>query len=134
MFNLLYDIDSKAFWEGAKENRLMIQRSKLSGIYFFYSLGHSKVSAHEDYEWVEASGKGQIYSFTISYIPGGSEYYIDKTPYVIGSIQLNEGVRLTSNIICNSENYEDIKIGKKVEVVFKTLDKDIVFPCFKLVS
>ena len=131
MFNLVIDKDSREFWEGAKVKKLMIQRSKQTGVYFLYSIGHSKVSAAEDYEWVQASGEGTIYSFTISYIAGGSKYYIDKTPYIIGSILLKEGVRITSNIL--SDNIKNIKIGKRVVVKFKRLNKDIIFPCFKLI-
>ena len=131
MFNLMIDKDSKVFWDGAKENKLMIQKSKLTGKYFLYSLGHSNISAAEDYDWVEASGKGSIYSFTVSYIPGGSKYYLDKTPYIIGSILLEEDVRLTSNII--TDRIDEVKIGKKVEVVFKRLNENIIFPCFKLI-
>ena len=131
MFNLMIDKDSKVFWDGAKKNKLMIQRSKLTGKYFLYSLGHSNISADEKYEWIEASGKGSIYSFTISHIPGGSKYYIDKTPYIIGSILLEEGVRLTSNII--TDNPDKIIIGKKVEVLFKKLTDTITFPCFQLI-
>ena len=109
----------------------MIQKCKDTGICFLYSRGHSKVSADSEYEWIEASGKGSVYSFTISHIPGGSKYYSDKTPYVIGSILLEEGVRITSNIIAN--NFNDIQIGSKVLVEYVKLEESIIFPCFKLI-
>ena len=35
MFNLLKDIDSYQFWEGAKQNKLFIQQSTKSKKYFF---------------------------------------------------------------------------------------------------
>ena len=54
--------------------------------YFFYSRSFSGVEANEPYEWVESSGKGTIYSFTISNVAGGSEFYLNKTPYIIGII------------------------------------------------
>ena len=131
MFNLIIDKDSRKFWEGAKENKLMLQRSKRNGVYFFYSIGHSNVSANDAYEWIEASGKGTIYSFTVCHIPGGSKYYLDKTPYIIGSILLEEKVRIMSNII--TDNQDSVKIGKEVFVYFKKLNDDIFFPCFKLI-
>ena len=131
MFNLLIDKDSKMFWEGAKKNKLMLQKSKINNTFFLYSIGHSKLSADHEYEWVEASGIGSIYSYTVSHIPGGSKYYIDKTPYIIGSILLEENVRITSNIITN--NIQNVQIGKKVTVCYEKLSDDIVFPCFKLV-
>ena len=131
MFNLILDKDSKAFWDGARKNKLMIQKCKDTGICFLYSRGHSKVSADSEYEWIEASGKGSVYSFTISNIPGGSKYYLDKTPYVIGSILLEENVRIMSNII--TDDIKSVEIGKKVKVYFKKLSDEIIFPCFKLV-
>ena len=131
MFNLMIDKDSKTFWEGAKKNKLMLQKSKNNGNYFLYSVGHSSVAVDHEFEWVEASGNGKIYSFTVSYIPGGSEYYLDKIPYVIGSILLEENVRITSNII--TKDIKSIKVEKKVKVCFKKLSDQIVFPCFKLV-
>ena len=131
MFNLLKDIDSYKFWEGAKHNKLFIQKSTISKKYFLYSRSFSGVSADEPFEWVEASGRGTIYSFTISHIAGGSEFYINKTPYIIGSIVLEEGVRLMSNIV-NCE-HSSVEIGKKVKVVYKKLDNEIVFPCFTIV-
>ncbi len=131
VFNLMTDKDSKTFWEGAKKNKLMLQKSKNNGNYFLYSVGHSNVAADHEFEWVEASGNGKIYSFTVSYIPGGSKYYLDKTPYVIGSILLEENVRIMSNIITN--DIKSLEIGKKVKVYFRKLTDEIVFPCFKLV-
>ena len=131
MFNLMIDKDSKVFWEGAKKNRLMLQKSKNNGNFFLYSLGHSNVTADHEIEWVEVSGNGKIYSFTVSYIPGGSVYYLDKTPYAIGSILLEENVRIMSNIITN--DISSLQIGKKVKVCFRKLNDDITFPCFKLV-
>ncbi len=131
MFNLFIDKDSRVFWEGAKKNRLMLQKSKNNGNFFLYSVGHSNVAADHEFEWVEASGNGEIYSYTVSYIPGGSKYYLDKTPYIIGSILLEENVRIMSNII--TDDIKSVEIGKKVKVYFKKLSEEIVFPCFKLV-
>ena len=131
MFNLLLDIDSFKFWEGAKKNKLFIQKSTISKKFFLYSRSFSGVAADEPFEWVESSGKGTIYSFTISHIAGGSEFYVNKTPYIVASILLDEGVRLMSNIVdCD---HSIVEIGKNVKVVFKKLDSDLVFPCFTIV-
>ena len=130
MFSLIKDIDSYEFWKGAKENKLLIQKSITSKKFFLYSRSFSGIQANEAFEWIEATGKGTIYSFTISYIAGGSEFYIKKTPYVIASILLEEGVRLMSNIV--DSHHSKIKIGKKVKVVFKELNAEVTFPCFKI--
>ena len=131
MFNLMIDKDSKTFWEGAKKNKLMLQKSKNNGNYFLYSIGHSNVAVDHEFEWVAASGNGRIYSFTVSYIPGGSKYYLNKTPYVIASILLEENVRIMSNII--TDDIKRVGIGKKVKVYFRKLSDEIILPCSKLI-
>ena len=60
-----------------------------------------------------------------------SKYYLDKTPYVIAIINLQEKVRIMSNII--EKNHNNIKIGKKVQVIFQKLNEEITLPCFKLI-
>ena len=131
MFNLIKDIDSQEFWKGAKENKLLIQKSINSKKFFLYSRSFSGIAANEAFEWIEATGKGTIYSYTISYIAGGSEFYVKKTPYIIASILLDEGVRLMSNIV--DSDHSEVKIGKKVKVIFKKLNDEIIFPCFKII-
>ena len=42
---------------------------------------------------------------------GGSKYYLDKTPYIIGSILLEENVRIMSNII--TDDIKSVEIGKR---------------------
>ena len=53
-------------------------------------------------------------------------------PYTIGVIQLNEGVRMVSNVIdCRPE---DVRIGMKVEVVFEDVTEENTLPKFKPIS
>ena len=70
MFNLLKDIDSYEFWEGAKQNKLLIQQSTKSKKYFLYSRSFSGVEADEPFEWVEVFWKRNylfFYYFTYSW-------------------------------------------------------------------
>ncbi len=132
MFNLQKDIDSIEFWEGAKKGKLMLQQCSHSAEYFLYSRANLKYKGGFNYKWVEASGKGIIYSFTITNIAGGSEYFVGKTPYVVAIILLDEGVKIMSNII--TQNFKAIKIGKRVEVSFIKMNKDLSFPCFRIAN
>ena len=103
MFNLQKDIDSIEFWNGAKKGRLMIKKCNKSSKYFLYSGGNLALQKGLDYEWVEASGKGTIYSYTKSNIPGGSKYYLNKVPYIIAIVLLEEGVKIMTNIYESDE-------------------------------
>lgn len=71
-------------------------------------------------EEMKFSGKGKIFSFTeITAAPVGFE---DQVPYVLAIIELEEGARLTGQVVDVSG--EDVKIGAKVEQVFRVIQKD----------
>ena len=64
---------------------------------------------------IRFSGKGTLFTYTI--IRTASEDFKAFTPYVMGIVQLNEGPKVTSQIVdCNLEH---IFIGMTVEVCFR---------------
>jgi len=66
------------------------------------------------------SGKGTVYSFTeVASGPVGFEL---ESPYVLAIIELEEGPRLTAQIVGISE--KDVKIGDSVEMVFRKIQED----------
>jgi uncharacterized OB-fold protein len=66
------------------------------------------------------AGKGTVYSFTeISAPPEGFE---DQVPYILAIIELEEGAKLTAQIV--DANKDDVKIGSKVEQVFRVIQRD----------
>jgi uncharacterized OB-fold protein len=79
-------------------------------------------------EWVRSSGKGTVHTFTAVHqnvTPGFKE----EVPYVFAIIELEEGVRLSTNIVgCAAEH---IYIGMPVEVVFETITPEIDLPKFR---
>ena len=66
------------------------------------------------------AGKGKVYSFTEIYAPPAG--FEDQAPYVLAIIELDEGARLTSQIV--DAHIKDVKIGDNVEVVFRVIQKD----------
>jgi uncharacterized protein len=120
--------ENKPFWEGTKRHELMIQRCKDCGKYQFFPRSTCMNCLSENIEWVKAGGKGKVYSFTIAYRPGHPAF-VDKVPYNIAIIELDEGVRLPSNITgCKNT---DIKCDMRVEVVFEDITPEVSLPCFK---
>jgi hypothetical protein len=77
-------------------------------------------------EWVRASGKGKIYTFTVTYQNQASGFR-ESLPYVMAWVELDEGVKMLTNVIdCPPEQ---VKIGMPVEAVF-----DDVTPAVTLVK
>lgn len=69
---------------------------------------------------VEFSGKGKVYSFTeVSSPPEGFE---DQVPYILAVIELEEGAKLTGQIV--DAHKDDVEIGFPVERVFRVIQRD----------
>lgn len=89
------------------EGRFMLQRSASTGEYVFFPRIAQPGTGLADLEWVEASGEGTVYSFTI---------VRNKPPvenYVIALVDLREGVRLMSRLV--DVDHAAIEIGMKVK-------------------
>jgi len=79
-------------------------------------------------DWIKSTGRGWIYSFTISHRARSPEFKAD-VPYNIAIVELEEGVRLMSNIVeCNNE---ELKVAMPVEVVFEDVSPEITIPRFR---
>jgi uncharacterized OB-fold protein len=69
---------------------------------------------------VQYSGKGKIFSFTeVTAPPQGFE---DQAPYVLAVIELDEGAKLTAQVVDVGES--EVKIGSRVEQVFRVIQRD----------
>jgi uncharacterized protein len=66
------------------------------------------------------SGKGSIYSFTEVTAP--PENFEDQVPYLLAIVELDEGAKLTAQIV--DAHKKDVKIGSRVDMVFRMIQKD----------
>jgi scaffold protein (connect acetoacetyl-CoA thiolase and HMG-CoA synthase) len=66
------------------------------------------------------SGKGTIETFTVVHSPPNG--YELQAPYVMAIIRLDEGPKLTAQVVDSEE--EQVKVGMKVERVFRRINQD----------
>jgi uncharacterized OB-fold protein len=84
-------------------------------------------------EWdtIESSGRGTVYSYVM---PQHPPMPLMEYPYIVALVELEEGVRLVSNL-CEIAP-EDVENGMPVEVFYQTFDtldgKDLVLHQFRL--
>ncbi len=118
---------SQPFWDGAKKKQLWLQYDPVSRRYQFWPRICSVRTGKLNLRWRKTSGKGIVYSYTDTYVaaPG----FADKAPYLVGLIELDEGVRIIGNII--NVKAEDFKIGMKVKVAWEALSDDINYFAFE---
>lgn len=121
------DGESRPFWAAAREHRLAIMRCRDCGKHFFYPRELCPFCHKAAVEWVNASGRGKIYSFTIARRPAGPAFKAD-VPYVVALVELEEGPRLMSNIV--TKDVDRVRIGQAVTVVFDDVTEEVTLVKF----
>jgi len=79
-------------------------------------------------KWIEASGRGVIYSYTIIH-QNKSPEFVQETPYNVAVVQLEEGPRMMSNIVGISP--AELRIDFPVTIIFEAVSDNISLPRFK---
>lgn len=105
--------DTSFFWEAAAEGRLVIQRCSGCG-QLRHPPGPACPSCHSlEWEGVQVSGRGTLYSYTVVHHPPAPGF---DGPAIAAVIELEEGVRLISNI--TDADPDTLRIGEPLEVWF----------------
>jgi uncharacterized protein len=127
--------EGQKFWAGTHEHKLLLPVGP-DGKPFWYPRAYAPVTL-EPVEWVESPGTGEIYTYSVHFI-GPSKAYKGDPPHVVALIDLDEGVRVMSNIVRDeapdypSIDPEQVKIGARVRVVFHDVTDEITLPKFVL--
>jgi uncharacterized OB-fold protein len=121
------DGESRPFWEGARAKQLRIMRCRECRRYFFYPRELCPHCHSTAVEWVTASGRGTIYTFTIARRPAGPAFKPD-VPYAVALVELEEGPRLMTNIV--TADVDKIRIGQKVKAVFEDVTEEVTLVKF----
>jgi uncharacterized OB-fold protein/acyl dehydratase len=121
--------DNAFFFEGAKEGRLLIQRCSSCGALRHPPGPMCPRCRSLDWEVVEAGGRGSVYSFVVNHHPQIPSF---DYPLVVGLIELEEGVRLVSNVV--GIEPDQVEVGLPVEVTFTAFDDELTLPQFQPVG
>ena len=122
------DEESRPYWEACARHELYIQKCKNCGTVFYYPRGFCPEDLSADFEWVKCSGRGKVYTYTVTR-QNQSSGFRDKVPYVMAYVELEEGIRMLTNIVdCDPK---DVAVGMSVEVTFEDVTPDISIPLFR---
>jgi uncharacterized OB-fold protein len=81
-----------------------------------------------EHEWQLLSGRGTVYSYIVTHQPIHPALQ-GLTPHNVVLVELEEGIRITSNLIdCP---HDEIEIGMAVELTFEKVSDDIALPQFR---
>ncbi len=122
---------SKEFWKASKQHKLLIQECRDCNSKIFYPRKLCPECWSSNLSWSESSGKGKIFTFTIT-MTGVEKKFQEDLPYILALVDLKEGVRMMTNIVeCNPE---EVKIGMDVEVVFEDITEEFALPKWRPVQ
>lgn len=116
---------AKQYHEGLARDELLVPWCKGCGKPHFYPRSACPHCWGEEYEWRRAAGGGVIYAFTIVRANPPTAFTLE-LPYCIAIIDLNEGVRLLSNVI----ESEGLAIGDRVQLTFDNRS-EVRLPLFR---
>jgi uncharacterized OB-fold protein len=133
MTALVPDDASRPFFAGASQGVLLLRRCRACETFMSPTGGLGTplrprcVNCFSaELEWAPASGRGTLYSFAIQHQRYDPAFEV---PYNIAVVELDEGVRLTTNVVgCAND---ELWIGMPLEVTFERLSEEVAIPKFR---
>jgi uncharacterized OB-fold protein len=109
---------------------LLILRCQNCGTYIHLPRPVCRVCHSFDLTPGEVSGRGTLYSYTVTYKPF-HPFFVDRVPYVVAVVELAEqaGLRIVSNLVGIDEGA--IEFGMPLQVDFEELDTELTLPVFR---
>lgn len=104
------------YWQSATREQFVLPHCKACDKAFFYPRVWCPQCLGQDLDWINASGRGVIYSFSVVHQAPFPAYRGD-VPYVLAVIELAEGPRMMANVLhCDPDT---VRVGMPVEVTFE---------------
>jgi hypothetical protein len=120
--------DNRPFWDATKRHELRLQRCGGCGCWRYPPAPVCPQCLSEEAEWRRVSGRGTVSTFVILHKVYFASFAGD-APYNVVQVELDEGPRLTANLI--DVPNERIRVGMRVEVVFDDVTPQVTVPRFR---
>jgi uncharacterized OB-fold protein len=112
--------ETKPFWDAAAAGRLLLKRCEACGEPHYYPRAICPFCGSDRTTWLEASGGGAIYSYSV--------FRRAPVPYAIAYVTLDEGPTMMTNIV--DADLDALRIGQRVRVRFTPTDGGPPVPTF----
>jgi uncharacterized OB-fold protein len=112
--------ETQPFWNAAAEGKFLVRKCTSCQKVHWYPRAICPFCFNDKTEWMQASGAGEIYSFSV--MRRAPE------PYAIAYVTLEEGPTMLTNLVdCD---FDSLKIGQKVKLIFKPSEGAFPVPMF----
>ena len=117
---------SKPHWDGCREGVLRVQRCGDCDSFVFIPKPVCGGCLGTNLSWVESSGRGTLYSYSVVHRPQQPTFEV---PYTVAIVELEEGWHMLSNLI--GVEPDEIAIGMSLEESFERKSDEITLPYFR---
>ncbi|MEN8181777.1 MAG: Zn-ribbon domain-containing OB-fold protein [Myxococcota bacterium] len=122
---------SAPFWEATRERRLVLQWCGSCNATIHYPREACPHCFGSELGWRESAGRGVVHATTVMHQPAHPAF-ADRVPYVVALVELEEGVRMLTNIVgCDPAQ---ARVGRPVRVAWEDLSDGRALPMFELVD
>jgi uncharacterized OB-fold protein len=121
---------TKTYWDSLKAHAMQLQKCGECGKFVFYPRAVCPHCGSRNLAWTPVSGRGKVYGFTISHQKNMPAFGAD-APYAIALIELEEGVRMMTNLVGVEPDPAQIKVGMDVVVQYDDVTDAITLPKFR---
>lgn len=122
------------FWKGVERHELLIKTCRSCGRLHHPRRILCSACGESGMDWKSACGRGKVYSF--SEIHRTTGIFSPSTPYVVGIVELEEGVHIFTRFLpvegAPDKDNSSIRIGSAVAVEFKVLEQGMLLPVFRV--
>ena len=120
---------TRHFWDAACERRLVLQYCTEAQKFQHYPRPVSLYTGRATLEWREVSGAGLIYALTTT--RRGPAAFRGREPYLVATIELDEGVRMMSNLRSDADD-PAAQIGARVLLSWQPTQGGFNLPIFRM--
>ncbi len=117
--------ETQFFWEKVQESELWLQRCRDCDRPYFYPRFFCPHCHGTNVEWFRASGLSKLHTYLINHHPAPG--FEDEAPYAMAIVELDEGVRMMSNIRGVENTPENLVLDMPLQVVFEALNPGFGF-------
>jgi len=117
------------FWDASRASRLDLPWCARCGRPHWYPREVCPFCLCDELEWRPASGRGTVYALTV--LPRAAQSVLaDRVPYVVALVELDEGVRLMTNLV--GDRALGAEVGDAVRVTWEPLSDGRHLPLFEV--
>ena len=112
---------TEPFWQALSQGRFITTRGRVSQRLTFPPKPFCPFSWEREIEWVELSGRGVLYSYTVVHVAPAAFAHL--TPYRLCIVDLTEGIRVAAQLLGEGA----ARLGEPVETVVLLYDDGPLF-------